>query len=190
MKNFDLKVIFVIVITSIFIGLLYNHFNPNGISFIRVEKELKWESDSSQTILPSVEENKKDLDTISSNQNKIIEHKKFDLQPFSEPRAIKIDLAYKLFNEGIKFIDARPVEEFEESHIKGAINIPFYGSEEYESTLSKISKDEIVITYCNGDDCDLSTLLGEEIFKKGYKKVYVFFGGWNDWLKKGYPIEK
>jgi len=28
------------------------------------------------------------------------------------------------------------------------------------------------------------------LMAKGYKKVYVLKGGWNDWYGSGYPVEK
>jgi rhodanese-related sulfurtransferase len=29
-----------------------------------------------------------------------------------------------------------------------------------------------------------------EMMKMGYEKVYVLKGGWNEWLKAGFPVEK
>lgn len=186
------KKIFVIVFTSVLVSFVYNDFNPNGLKLIRDERVLNWASDSLSSF-PKINSL-----TVDSNLTIIrpkidsakTEIKKDVSESFKEPKAIKIDFAYKLFKQGVKFIDARPVEEFTEGHIKGAVNIPFYGSENYENILNKISKDEFVVTYCSGEDCDLSILLGDELFNKGYKKVYVFFGGWNDWLNKGYPTGK
>jgi rhodanese-related sulfurtransferase len=185
----DYKKIFAIAFTSVFISFVYNDFNPNGLKLIRDERVLNWESDS-LTSFPKINSlvidsnltiNKPVFDSAKS------EIKNENFESYTKPKAIKIDFAYKLYKQGVKFVDARSVEEFAEGHIKGAINIPFYGSENYESVLNKISKDDIVVTYCSGEDCDLSILLGDELFNKGYKKVYVFFGGWNDWLTKGYP---
>lgn len=188
----DYRKIITIVLASVFVAFVYNDFNPNGLKLIRDERVLNWESDSLSSF-PKI--NSLVVDTnlaipipkIDSTKTEII---KEISDSFKEPKAIKIDFAYNLYKQGVKFIDARPVEEFAEGHIKSAINIPFYGSENYESVLSKISKDEIIVTYCSGEDCDLSILLGDELFNKGYKKVYVFFGGWNDWLIKGYPTGK
>jgi len=32
--------------------------------------------------------------------------------------------------------------------------------------------------------------LAQKLHKKGYQKVYVILGGWQEWQKAGYPIEK
>ncbi len=185
--NINLIKISWIILVSILISLVYNHFNPKGLNFIRQERVLIWEdssdSDNSDNEILSEEDNNHSTQTDELTHNGKNEN-------FGQPKAIKLDFAYKLFKQNVRFIDARPVEEFAEGHIKGAINIPFYGSEEYESVLNKIPKDEYLVTYCDGDDCDLSILLGDELFEKGYKKVYVFFGGWNDWVKNNYPVEK
>lgn len=183
--KFKISIILQIIIYSIIIGIVYNQLNPKGLPFLRENKQINWVDDSTTTHSINF-----DSTTTQHGKNSLIDSSTSNLKDFKEPKAIKIDFAYKLFLNGTKFIDARPVEEYEESHIKGAINIPFYGSENYESTLKQIPKDEVIVTYCSGDDCDLSILLADELFAKGYKKIYVFFGGWNDWQKMKYPIEK
>lgn len=185
--NLSLIKIFWIILVSIIISFIYNHFNQKGLTLIRQERVLTWENN-----LPTksgVEENSKsEADNNYSNHNNNSANEV--IADFDKPKAITIDFAYQLYNQKVKFIDARPAEEFAEGHIKGAINIPFYGSENYQHELDKISKDQILVTYCSGDDCELSILLGDELFEKGYKKVYVFFGGWNQWNEKGYPVDK
>lgn len=188
--NLNFKNITLIIIFSIIISFAYNHFNPNGIQLIRTEKKLVWENDSL-----SINDNyiANNSDSVPKSDNDSLNNPIINIdsdENFSEPKAIKIDFAYKLFHKGIKFIDARPVEEFNEGHIRGALNIPFYESDKYEHILSGISKNEIIVTYCGGHDCELSIMLGDELFKKGYRKIYIFYGGWNDWLKNNYPIEK
>ena len=79
-------------------------------------------------------------------------------------------------------------EEFAEGHIKGAINIPFYGSENYASVIAKLNKNNTVVTYCESAECDISILSGNELFEMGFKKVYVFIGGYDEWTKNSYPI--
>lgn len=193
-----------IIFFSILIGLLYNYLNPNGIPFIREERKLIFAKDdavivdSSLTIqnlsnAVSNENNLSDQDNNKADDSSIGQSSKSNLlttESFLKPLAIKIDKAYQLYKQGVKFIDARMPEEYAEGHIKGATNIPFDGDESYRNILSTFSKDEILVTYCSGTECDLSILLGDELFEKGFKKVYIFFGGWNDWVERGYPISK
>lgn len=107
---------------------------------------------------------------------------------FNQPRLVSLSQAYELYREKIVFIDARDVELFEKGHIAGAINLPYFSVDEFINRLDGIDKSDPIVTYCEGADCDESIRLGNELFSKGYKKVFVFFGGWEEWEKSGYPV--
>lgn len=176
------KNLIVIIIFSLIIGFVYNYLNPKGLPIIKEQRVLEF-IEEDQIEHPD--------SNLGADKTELTEEKvEQPADKLSKPSAIKIDKAYQLYKQGVKFIDARMPDEFIEGHIKGAINIPFDGDESYREILKKISKDEPIVTYCSGTECDLSILLGDELFEKGYKKVYIFFGGWNDWLEKGYPISK
>lgn len=198
--NLNKHNIFLIVVFSIAIGLIYNFINPKGIPLFKKERILKWEeqiieSIPSDTISSSVESQvnikketvREESSSIVKNEVKV-ENK--ILPPFNEPIAITLEQAYKLYNQKIKFIDARTKEEFATGHIKGAINIPFYKSDQYENVLVKIPKNETIITYCSSAECDISILLADELFEKGYKRIYMFHGGWEEWSDANYPMGK
>lgn len=195
--NLNYKVILFIVIISSAIGFVYNVLNPKGISLIKEERVLIFDEDENSDSTDLLESRpneiplqKTDDDNISPGINSIIEESNNQTpEPFKEPVAIRLSRAYQLFQQGILFIDSRSKEEYADGHIKGAVNIPFYESDKYEEVLAKIDKNQIVVTYCSGADCDTSILHGDELFEKGYKRVYIFYGGWNDWLDAGYPIE-
>ena len=180
-----------IILISFLLALLYNHFNPNGLKIIREERVLNWDDVSlseSDTLNTSIDE-------INLNSSKPSDSLRIDknyepIKSFKEPKAIKLDFAYKLCKDGVKFIDARSADEFSEGHIKGAVNIPFYGSENYLNVINSFNKNEIVVTYCSGADCDISILSADELFEMGFKRVYVFIGGIEEWTKNNYPINK
>jgi rhodanese-related sulfurtransferase len=207
-----------LIISSI-VGLIFNNFNPAGISLIREEITLSFASDS--LIIPEINRNEKEtVDTVEittqlenieneqelsdelkdtikqekteqiNNENEIInsdEDEELEEEIFNEPKAINLEQAFTLFNNGAKFIDARDDFDYNEGHISKAINIPYYAFEENENKLDNINKDETIITYCSGTDCDLSVLLGNKLVEMGYKKVFVFFGGWWNWVEANYP---
>lgn len=190
--NLNFSKIFFIVLVSIIISLIYNHFNPKGLNIIREEKNLSWETDSlssfeiKDTLIvdSTLSENKNIIDPIVIDTNT---EKTQKIEAFNQPKAIKLDFAYKLFKQKIIFIDARSPEEFAGGHIKDAINIPFYGSENYSKTINNLNKNNIIVTYCSGADCDIAELSGEELFEMGFKRVYVFIGGYDEWTKNNYP---
>lgn len=212
-KKISSRTILSIVLVSSLLAFVYNFVSPEGIPLISEEKELKWADDS---LLFQIEEELVLNDSNSVQQDSEIKTKKeeeVNIEPetnqpavsnspneqsetkeeikepeLTEPRAINLEQAYKLYNQNILFIDARESFDYKEAHIKNAINIPADHFDDYKFMLDKINKDETVVTYCAGTDCDLSVVLSNIMFDMGYKKVYVFFGGWNEWTQANYPV--
>jgi rhodanese-related sulfurtransferase len=211
------KKIFGIIITSSILGLVINYFNPEGIPLIREKLELKWAPDSlflesiQDTIavtkestplinstkneehlkfeIPATVNNKEENNTTQKEPQKIAEEIK-EANAFTEPKAITLEQAYKLFNKGVKFIDARDEVDYLAGHITNSVNIPFDDFDNHKQKLEQLSKEKPLVIYCAGTDCDLSILLGNLLFEQGYKQVYIFFGGWNEWLNANYPTEQ
>ena len=63
--------------------------------------------------------------------------------PDETPRAA----AHRLVEAGATLLDVRLPEEFQESHIKGAINIPVHELEKRMSELG--AKDQPIVVYCH-----------------------------------------
>jgi rhodanese-related sulfurtransferase len=112
-----------------------------------------------------------------------------ELQTFSEPKAVTLEQAFKLFESGVTFIDARDESDYLAGHIKNSINIPFDDLDYHKQKLESLSKDKPMVIYCAGTECDLSHLLANLLFDQGYKQVYVFFGGWVDWINANYLVD-
>lgn len=210
------KKIFGILIGSFVLGLVINYFNPEGIPLIREKVELKWAPDSlfldldkstpvsiddslsleisevdkekglENTKLKEVVE--EETEPITSEPKKIIDEIKETIA-FTEPKAITLDQAYTLFNRNVIFVDARDEADYLAGHITNSINIPFDDFDNHKQKLELLSKEKSMVIYCGGTDCDLSILLGNLLFEQGYKQVYIFFGGWFDWLSANYPVE-
>ncbi|MGH7740002.1 MAG: rhodanese-like domain-containing protein [bacterium] len=90
------------------------------------------------------------------------------------------------------FLDARSPDEYKEGHIPGAID--FY-SEDFDKMAPTVlpqlpKKNQEIVAYCHGTNCDLSLQLGQDLTELGYTNVKVFFGGWPEWKKAGYPIQQ
>lgn len=222
--NISYKKIFGIILTSSFLGLIFNYINPSGVPLIREKSELRWAPDSlfldvdNNNLLPGVEdpENIYDNEKNTASNNELIKEKQPDVivteesnqtpqkekieadtdskeisEPitFSEPQAITLSQAYTLFKRNVLFIDARDEADYLAGHIAKSVNIPFDDFDNHKSKLESISKEKPVVIYCAGTECDLSILLGNLLFSQGYKQVYVFFGGWDDWVNANYPIE-
>jgi len=181
-----------IIFVSVLISIIYNHYSQNRLSFLREEKLLDWESNSlnSFEIKDSSILAERPITTAKPSDSLIIIDENETIKSFQKPKAIKLDFAYRLFKDSIQFIDARSQEEFAEGHIKEAVNIPFYGSENYLDVINGLNKNDIIVTYCSGADCDISILSGNELFEMGFKRVYVFIDGYDEWTKNNYPTSK
>ena len=106
--------------------------------------------------------------------------------------AISIDEMKRQFDAKTAVIlDARSPQEYEEGHIPGSINIPHDQIPQYQDVLTnEVSNDAHVICYCRSPTCDFSDLLATELKVIGWEDVSVFSGGWEEWSKAGYPVEK
>ena len=80
----------------------------------------------------------------------------------------------KFLENGFILIDVRSVQEYNEGHLKKAINIPHYEIiKSYQQFLP--DKNEKIIVYCqNGGR---SKKVCRKLKKLGYKNVYNLFGG-------------
>ena len=67
-------------------------------------------------------------------------------QSLDEARRIPRDEAIKMVKEGkAVWVDVRPKDQYDASHIKGAINVPLA---ELPGSFSKLPVHKILITYC------------------------------------------
>ncbi len=99
--------------------------------------------------------------------------------------------AYNLYtkNKAI-FLDAREPVDYDDGHIKDAINFPFEEWDSYwDSIKPTLDPQKEMVAYCGGLDCELSLFLARQLKENGYPKVYTFFGGWEKWRDAGMPIE-
>ena len=104
-------------------------------------------------------------------------------------RPITMDQAVALFKQkAALFVDARPLEAFEQGHIQGAIHLDPYQSDAWaEALMEEYPLDQTIIAYCEGDQCSLSTDLAEKIARLGFEKVFYLKDGWGQWEKRQLP---
>jgi rhodanese-related sulfurtransferase len=91
------------------------------------------------------------------------------------------------------FVDSRPEDEFENSHIQGAINIP--AEPEPEPKIKEYSGmlygEKELVLYCDGVECGSSQILANKLINMGYERhVYIIKHGIPEWTKKGFALER
>ena len=87
---------------------------------------------------------------------------------------ISMEELKKKQSEGAIIVDVRSSQEFSESHIEGAINIPEY---EINSNIDKIleDKEEEIVLYC------ASGIRSKKAYQKLTKLDYTLYGGLYNW---------
>lgn len=121
-------------------------------------------------------------------------------QPVSESESqdqkgfsfISLDETRAYFKAGTAlFADARPMKAYQAGHIPGAMNLDPSESDSWsEKFFSQFPSDTLIVTYCNGVRCSLSTELANKLWAMGYEKVLVFKDGWNLWNAAHLPTEQ
>lgn len=94
-------------------------------------------------------------------------------------------------DSGKKFelIDARP-KKFEKGDvIVGARFLP-YDADDQKISATLPSKDATIVVYCASTECPASTYLAKQLVKMGYKNIYKYPEGIDDWSEKEFPIGK
>jgi rhodanese-related sulfurtransferase len=93
-------------------------------------------------------------------------------------------------HEGV-LLDARNPGEYAEGHIPGAQLLFFYNLNEYYPILAeKLRSAPALLTYCSDANCEDSEFLANELLNLGHMPVYVYRGGFADWINNQMPVAK
>lgn len=104
---------------------------------------------------------------------------------------ITADSAFVLHLQGdAYFIDVRPEEEYLIDRIPGAISLPLLAFYRSPRVLNDLDPAKTFILYCFEPGCrEVSTLAGE-LAQRRFREVLILYGGFSEWLGKGYPVEE
>jgi rhodanese-related sulfurtransferase/predicted transcriptional regulator len=104
-----------------------------------------------------------------------------------EMEPISIDeLQHRFNNKEIVLLDVRPVEEYENGHLPGAVSMPLAG---LKSGLGKLSKRREIVAYCRGRYCVLAAEAVAMLRKAGFKALRLEDGVY-EWQQAGLAVEK
>ncbi|MEX1140499.1 MAG: rhodanese-like domain-containing protein [Bacteroidota bacterium] len=106
------------------------------------------------------------------------------------PTMIQLPEAIHLFESGeALFVDARHAFDFARGHIRGAVNLPLNEFDSRTGLLDSLPRNRVLITYCDGVECNSSIGLASRLRDAGYSGVRIFFAGWSEWQAKNLPME-
>jgi len=96
-----------------------------------------------------------------------------------------------LHDKRFLFVDARPASSYRRGRIPGAVSLP---EDEFETRIQSfkdsVALDRLLVTYCDGPECQASEMLSKKLLAAGYKYIHWFHGGWYDWSQAKLEVEK
>ena len=149
-----------LVVGSAALGLAVNHFSPRGIP-----------------ILPPPAEAQRDGPALPQ----------FPMPP--GVTAMTAEEAHAAFTNGSAlFLDARDPQEYAESHIPGALNLPPQDFETvFPDLYDQVESAPSLIVYCQGVECGDAVEVAERLVEIVSQPISVLEPGWRSWREAGYP---
>lgn len=108
-----------------------------------------------------------------------------------EIQDVKAGEVLKAYQEGeLIVLDARPAAFFEESRIKGALNVPLSIFDiMYAMTVGDVDKGKELLVYGRTISSLYDEQLARKLLLRGHKNVRILAGGLPAWKRAGYPME-
>ena len=87
-------------------------------------------------------------------------------------------------------LDSRHAEEYAKGHIEGAINL--LDTKMTRDDLARLAPrpDHPLLFYCNGEYCMRSSNAARQAVAWGYRRIYWFRGGWQEWIDQHLPVAR
>ncbi|MDH5387027.1 MAG: rhodanese-like domain-containing protein [Gammaproteobacteria bacterium] len=112
--------------------------------------------------------------------------------PESIPGAITVSaeevIELILINSDLIVVDSRKKTEYAKGHIEGSINILNTDMQHQDLEMVAPDKAKPILFYCNGMRCLRSSDAVAKALEWGYKNLFWFRGGWNEWTEKRLPV--
>jgi len=94
----------------------------------------------------------------------------------------------KLNSGKYELIDVRTSDEYNDGHLKNAVNNDFYQTVAFSKYLDSLDKSKSYLIYCRTGHRSGNAL--KIMQAKGFSNVNDLSGGYNAWVSSGLPIEK
>lgn len=103
---------------------------------------------------------------------------------------IHLEEVQKLFSANrAVFFDARSGEDYARGHIRGARSLPWHEVDfSFMAATADLELTTPIVTYCDGETCELSHDLALFLRDAGFTDTRVFVNGWTVWQQAGLPV--
>lgn len=162
-----LREIVILILLAFGLGVVAQFILPNGIS-LKTELTILETDSSTVSVAAVVLDPNGDLESTN----------------ISLPEAFQQHQAGSAL-----FLDARDTSVYRQGHIRGAVNLPAHAFMDSLAYLDTMDVDRLIITYCDGSECNASIELAANLELMGFTNVRYFYGGWDAWQQADYPME-
>jgi rhodanese-related sulfurtransferase len=114
-----------------------------------------------------------------------------------ELSGVKVELidekdARKHFGNGeTVFVDARSREDYDKSHVEGAVFLsPEDVEERFVSVQELLPEEARIVLYCYGPECDMAERVAEFLGQVGYQNMMIMSAGYAAWERSAYPVTR
>ncbi len=202
-----LREIAVIVGGAAVVGLVYNAVNPHGLPLLRKEQRLPMAADSllfqgleqkpeeNTTRAPEQQGEHAQAQSPEPAQRKEAQRESppaavAERSPAEQPAepaiwAVRYEQVLRLLeNPELLLIDARRPEDYAAGHIPGARNVFAYDFAAHIPEFITLPRTKPILIYCDGGQCELSRYLAEQLRTLGFRRLYIYEGGWEEWRQR------
>jgi rhodanese-related sulfurtransferase len=104
------------------------------------------------------------------------------------PRISIDELKPLMAKQSVVIIDVRDPSSFEAGHIPGAVNIDYVQMP--QRARDYLREKRTIVTYCACTNETTAARAALDLTEAGVADVKALAGGWNDWIRRGEPVEK
>lgn len=90
---------------------------------------------------------------------------------------------------GVTLVEALAERYWRDGHLPGAIQLDYPEVRERAADVLP-DKDAKIVVYCANESCQNSVKAAGELEALGYRNVYEYAGGKQDWVEAGLTLEK
>jgi len=87
-------------------------------------------------------------------------------------------------SEPVQLLMALDRKSFERQHIPGSVQF-----DQLQEAAARLSPEQAIVVYDTNPACPASYRAYYQLHSLGFKKIYRFAGGLEEWAAAGYPIE-
>ena len=89
-----------------------------------------------------------------------------------------------------QFVDVRPEEKFNRSHIPGAVNLPVSAFENaWPDAIDELIPEIGVLIYCDEEDCESPHFVAKQLARIGFQDIMIMEDkGFLQWETSEYPL--